>query len=89
MANNQSYSLALKIFVIPSKNKSRTWSKATKWIFKNEWFGSDREKTKIAIWILDRLRIEMGITVNSYNFWNCLDHLINIAARNNLKPTVH
>jgi len=89
VVNNQSYSLALKIFVIPSKNKSRTWSKATNWIYRNGWFGSDKEKTKVAIWILDRLKIEKGITVNSSNFWNCFDHLIKIAARNNLKPTIH
>jgi hypothetical protein len=89
VVNNQSYSLALKIFVIPSKNKSRTWSKATNWIYRNGWFGSDKEKTKVAIWILDRLKIEKGITVNSSNFWSCFDHLIKIAARNNLNPTIH
>jgi hypothetical protein len=89
MVNQQSYSLALKVFGVPSKNKSRAWSKTTIWIYKNKWFGSDKEKTKIAIWIVDRLKIEVGITVNSSNFWNSFDCLIEVAAINNLKPTMH
>jgi hypothetical protein len=89
MVNQQSYSLALRVFVVPSKNKSRAWSKTTNWIFKNKWFGTDKDKTKIAVWIVDRLKIEMGITVNSSNFWNSFDHLIKVAAINNLKPTIH
>jgi hypothetical protein len=31
----------------------------------------------------------MGITVNSSNFWNSFDCLIEVAAINNLKPTMH
>lgn len=87
--NTNEYSLDLKILIITSKKNSKMWSKAKSQVFKNDWFSSHNVKTKVTIWILDHLKIKRGITFNTSNFCIWFDYLIKIAARNNLKPTIH
>jgi len=84
--NANGYLLDLAISIMPIKKKSKMSCKTKGRVFKNDWFSGDYEKTKITIWILDNLKITLGISLDYSNFYSWFDHLIKIAARNNLMP---